>query len=140
MEKLEKCVLKHDSKSNIVRENMRSDIRSMCGLGYPPAVYTQNANECKNRFIKEDVTGQGRQPMKNLLTAVDRIQQEINRQFDEHFLAVIGKGEYRLRQEFVHLGVAETQFYRMTSNHKCSQCHQCSQFSSQGGSVELSKE
>ena len=105
-----------DHKSDVIRDTMRADIRSMCGLGFPPAVYTQNANECKNRFVKEDVTEQGLQPMKNLVTAIEKIGHEINRQFDEQFLAVIGKGEYRLVDKYSHLGVEETSFYRMTTN------------------------
>ena len=33
-----------NSKAKVIRECARSDVRSMCGLGYPPTTYTQNAN------------------------------------------------------------------------------------------------
>ena len=36
---------------------MRADIRSMCGLGFPPTTYSQNASECLNRYVKENAKG-----------------------------------------------------------------------------------
>lgn len=33
---------------------MTTDLRTMCGLGYPPSMYNQNANECGNSVIKRD--------------------------------------------------------------------------------------
>ena len=35
----------------------RADIRSMCGLGFPPTTYSQNASECLNRYVKENAKG-----------------------------------------------------------------------------------
>ena len=46
------CFLKE--KADVIRETAKADVRSMCGLGYPPKVYTQNANECMNQLIKAE--------------------------------------------------------------------------------------
>ena len=34
---------------------MNAELRSLCGLGYPLKPYTQNANECINNVIKQDI-------------------------------------------------------------------------------------
>lgn len=34
---------------------MTADLRTMCGLGYPPSMNNQNANECGNSVIKRDI-------------------------------------------------------------------------------------
>ena len=44
-------------KADVIRETAKADIRSVCGLGYPPKVYAQNANECMNRLIKAEERG-----------------------------------------------------------------------------------
>ena len=44
-----------------INDSMRADIRSMCGLGFPPVTYTQNASECLNRYV-------GNLPTDNLIT------------------------------------------------------------------------
>lgn len=33
-----------EEKADVIRDTAKADIRSVCGLGYPPKVYTQNAN------------------------------------------------------------------------------------------------
>ena len=71
------------AKANVIREAARSDIRSMRGLGYPPTVYTQNANECMNCLIKaEDPKFSKKQVA--LLPYIERIRAEIKRQQDKH--------------------------------------------------------
>lgn len=41
-------------KAEIIRESATADIRSMCGLGFSPKVYTQNTSECMNRLVKAE--------------------------------------------------------------------------------------
>lgn len=41
-------------KADVIRNCCTADIRSMCGLGFPPKVYTQNASECMNRLVKTE--------------------------------------------------------------------------------------
>ena len=40
--------------ADVIKDSMRADIRSMCGLGFPPTTYSQNAIECLNRYVKEN--------------------------------------------------------------------------------------
>ena len=40
------------NKFDLIKETMTQDIRSMAGLGFPPDVYNQNANECMNSVLK----------------------------------------------------------------------------------------
>ncbi len=107
-----------DGRSDVLRESCRADVRSICGLGCPPRMYTQNANECMNRVIKQTKPTQYGKKSLTLMEYVEKIKSEVNRQHEEQFLAVIGRGEYRLKEEFKFLAVNETDFYRMTPKQK----------------------
>ena len=107
-----------NGRSDVLRESCRADIRSICGLGCPPRLYTQNANECMNRVIKQTKSTQYGKKSLTLLEYVEKIKSEVNRQHEEQFLAVISRGEYRLKKEFQFLSVNETDFYRMTPKQK----------------------
>ena len=100
-------------KADVIRQCCTADIRSMCGLGFPPKVYTQNASESMNRLVKANdssVTG--------LPASIEHIRREVNRQYNEQFLAVINRGEYKLTDAFSHLGVEEQDFFRMSDQQK----------------------
>ena len=42
-------------KADLIKNCMTADLRAMCGLGYPPSMYNQNANECANSVVKRDL-------------------------------------------------------------------------------------
>lgn len=42
-------------KADLIKNCMMADLRTMCGLGYPPSMYNQNANECANSVVKRDI-------------------------------------------------------------------------------------
>ncbi|CAB3977443.1 Hypothetical predicted protein [Paramuricea clavata] len=105
---------------DVIREAARADVRSVCGLGYPPKVYTQNANECMNRVIKAEENSSYSKKEVSLLPYVERIRNEIKRQQNEQFLAVLGRGQYRVTEEFTFLEVQERNFYSMTDGQKTS--------------------
>ena len=42
-----------EKKASDIKETMTVEIRSLCSLGFPPDVYTQNASESMNRILKE---------------------------------------------------------------------------------------
>ena len=107
-------------KAEVIREAGRANVRSVCGLGYPPKVYTQNANECMNRLIKAEENSSYSKKESSLLPYVERVRNEIKRQQDEQFLAVLGRGQYRLTEEFSFLEVQERNFYSMTDGQKTS--------------------
>ena len=107
-------------KADVIRETAKADIRSVCGLGYTPKVYTQNASECMNRLIKAEDNSNYCKKEPSLLPYVERLRSEIRRQQDEQFLAVFGRGQYQLTQEFSFLQVEEGNFYAMTDIQKKS--------------------
>lgn len=43
-----------EKKASDIKETMTVEIRSLCGLGFPPDVHTQNASESMNRILKEE--------------------------------------------------------------------------------------
>ena len=90
-------------KAEIIRESATADIRSMCGLGFPPKVYTQNASECMNRLVKAEEDSKFAKKAGGLLSAIEQIRTEVKRQNEEQFLAVIGRGEYNLTNDFLFL-------------------------------------
>ena len=42
-------------KLELIKGTMTQNIHSMAGLGFPPEVYNQNANECMNSVLKRDI-------------------------------------------------------------------------------------
>ena len=48
----------NDKKVKRIRSSMTADVRSRCGLGYPPAPFTQNANECMDKVLKQRSAGE----------------------------------------------------------------------------------
>ena len=100
-----------------IKDCMRADMRSMCGLGSPPTTYTQNASECVNRYVKENAKG-SKDVTRSLVDAVKNIESVVKRQFEKQFLAVIGKRTYRLTDEFKFLEVEEREYYQMSSSQK----------------------
>ena len=107
-------------KADVIRETARADIRSVCGLGYPPKAYTQNANECMNRLIKADETPSYSKKEAALLPYIEKIRREIVRQQEDQFLSLIGRGPYQITDEFSFLEVEEQTFYSMTDTQKKS--------------------
>ena len=88
--------------ADVIKDSMRADIRSMCGLGFPPTTYSQNASECLNRYVKENAKG-SEDVTSPLVEVLKNISSVVKRQFDEQFLAVIGKGTYRPAKRFQFL-------------------------------------
>ena len=107
-------------KADAIRETARVDICSVCGLGYPPKAYTQNANESMNRLKKAQETSNYSKQEAALLPYIERIRREIVRQ-QYQFLSVLGSGPYQLTDEFSFLEVEEQKFYSMIVAQKKSQ-------------------
>ena len=73
-----------------------------------------------NRLVKAEEDGKIAKKADGLLSSIERIRAELKRQNDEEFLAVIGRGEYRLTNDFTFLGVEENNFFRATEQQKNS--------------------
>lgn len=103
--------LKH--KADAISPTMNANIRSMVGLGWPPTVYDQNANECMNSVLQREkqLTGK-RKP--SIPEFVCILRATVARQRTEEDLALIGIGELALDDNYKCCGVKETTFYRKT--------------------------
>jgi hypothetical protein len=63
--------IKH--KLELIRKSMTANIRTMAGLGWPPNVYDQNANECINSVLRREKQRVGKKEFARLLQSpVDR--------------------------------------------------------------------
>ena len=99
---------------------MTAEIRSVCGLGFPPKTYTQNGNECINAVIKADILSENKGVKKKLnpYEFVKIVEQSVKRQENEVKLAQIEKGEYQLKPAYQHLMVDENVYWRKTASQK----------------------
>lgn len=106
--------LKH--KLVLVRQTMTADIRAMSGLGWPPAVYDQDPNECMNSVLQREKQRAGKKDLTipefaRLLASV------VRRQRTEEDLALIGVGDQLfLDPDYETYGLKETLFYRKTKD------------------------
>jgi len=107
-------------KAEVIRESATADIHSMCGLGFPPKVYIQNATESMNNLVKAEEDAKFAKKADGLLPSVERIRAEVKRQNDKQFLAVIGRGEYSLTTDFSFVCVEEKNSFRTSEQQKNS--------------------
>lgn len=66
---------------------MTVEVRSLCGLGFPPDVYTQNASESMNRVLKEEDQDSTdlRRKKKTVCDIVERFRKVVKRQEQGQF-------------------------------------------------------
>ncbi len=98
-------------KQQLTRKCMTAEVRKRCGLGDLPSEYNQNANECMNGLLK-----QGMEKKKlSIKETINLIQEQVSSQEERLKLAIIGKGEWNIRQEYKkQLEVTEEKYYRLT--------------------------
>ena len=98
---------------------MNANLRSMCGLGFPPKPYTQNASECINAVMKSDIRqDQGRRKKITAEEFCKCFQNTVETQQEEVKKALYGQGQYSLKAEYAHLQVEETEFWRKSSKQR----------------------
>jgi hypothetical protein len=98
---------------------MSAELRSMCGLGYPPKPYVQNANECINAVVKNDILSDTKRRKKLSADELCKsLQRTVTMQENEVLKALYGQGQYRLKPEYAHLKVDEDKFWRMNRNQR----------------------
>jgi len=68
--------------SSAIRETMTAGVRSVCGLGFPPEVYTQNASAAMNKLVKKEDKDDGSscRKKKTVYCSVERLQKLVERQ------------------------------------------------------------
>ena len=73
-----------------------------------------------NRLVKANEDAKLAKKPDGLLPSIEHIRAEIMRQQDEQFLAVIGRGEYQLTEDFSFLAINEKDFFRMSEKQRVS--------------------
>ncbi|XP_062611131.1 uncharacterized protein LOC134272979 isoform X2 [Saccostrea cucullata] len=101
-------------KADLIKNCMTADLRAMCGLGYPPSMYNQNANECANSVVKRNL----KLEKLSVPDCVTHLQNIIQCQHDETRLALLGRGEYAISNNYKEYTVAEEKYYQMTRQQK----------------------
>ena len=89
-------------------------VREKAGLGCPPHPYYTNSNESMNRAIKEKTQWKKSQ----LPEFLDRMKELVCEQQCELEKAVIGTGEYILKERFKGLEVSQTAWSRMNEDQR----------------------
>ncbi len=98
------------AKCELIRRTMATDVRARAGLGNPPEMYRQQANESINRVVKRDLDG-----TLSLPQCAEHLQNLVQAQQEEVLLAMIGaSSEYVLKPEYVAaVGCKQIDFYQM---------------------------
>ena len=91
-------------KVPIIKATMIKNIREEACLGVPPEPFTTNASETINSVIKSHVEYKKSQ----LTEFIAKL-----RQYLEVGRAVIGRGKYKFKEEYAHLEVEESKWFKM---------------------------
>ena len=93
-----------------MKSSMIKPVRIEAGLGNPPVEYTNNDPESANFLIKHGLHFNAQKPH----GFIEKIKEIVETQQRNDDRAVYGKGLYRLREEFQHLGVDDYQRSKLT--------------------------
>lgn len=93
---------------------MSATVRSQCGLGYPPAAYTQNPNESMNSVLKRITNHQKQSIVDFTASLYDYIQQQQSEAKD----AIANHSKFSLADGYKFLGYEESVFYKKTADQK----------------------
>ena len=94
-------------------------VRQRAGLGFPPEKFTTNRSEQTNRSIQEFVKKEC-----NVMKKVDEfsfcvaLNKLVKMQQQEIEMAIVGKGEYRIRDKFQELNVLPEKWNKMNEKQK----------------------
>ena len=99
--------------ADVVKKSMLASTRRCAGLGgQPTAWYTNNDPESIHHKVKDDKRNQ-----KKNMTIPDfilHLEQEVVMQYHQEELAVIRRGEYRLREQYKFLEIEEDIWFAMS--------------------------
>ena len=97
-----------------VAQFMLQGVRTRAGLGSPPSPYYTNEVESKNKLLKEAVQYKSSQ-LPDFIEKMKNLMQEQRKEIER---AVIGAGEYRLRDQYKCLAVDASKWYKMTADQR----------------------
>jgi hypothetical protein len=92
------------------RNCLTAEVRSLSGLGYPPDVYSQNANECMNSVIKRVAQNK----KMDVIDCIENLRKVVAHQQNMKKLTMISRGELLVTDEFADAMVDEDDFFKMT--------------------------
>ena len=101
-------------KVPVIRNSMIKGVREECGLGSPPATFTTNASESANYMLKHKVNyKQNKLPefLEKYKELVCEQEQEVNK-------ALLGRGKYKLCNEYQSWHVPESKWFPMTTSQR----------------------
>ena len=98
---------------NIV-SGMLKPVRREAGLGNPPSPFTTNASESMNAILKRKVDYKKNE----LHMFINHLKQLADEQENEIERAVIGRGKYRFHEQYRHLEVKESEWFKMNSDQR----------------------
>ena len=101
-------------QKDTMKTSMITSVREKCGLGKPPAEYTQNSNESINSMLKKS-KGVGKLTVKD---TVQLIKSEVEIQEQKIKMALIGRSEWSLAPQYNQSGVSEEVYYKMNPEKK----------------------
>ena len=97
------------AKCELIRRTMAADVRARAGLGNPPELYRQQANESINRVVKRDLLGK-----LSLSQCAEHLQNLVQAQQEEVLSAMMNaSSEYVLKPEYAAAGCKQIEFYQM---------------------------
>ena len=97
------------NKTTTIMRSMMKPVREEAGLGSPSEPFTTNASETVNSIIKSHVSYKPSQ----LVELTEKFKEAIDEHEREMERAVIGRGKFQFREEYQHLRVSETQWFKM---------------------------
>ena len=98
-------------KADIMKSTMLRPVREEAGLGCPPQQFTTNPSEAVNSVIKNQV---GHKPHQ-LIQFVDHLKAVVDGQYREIERAIIGRGKYRFKEQYMFLQISEVRWFKGAS-------------------------
>ena len=109
----------HNHKSADFVNCVISPVRQRAGLGCPPEKFTTNRSEATNNvlqdFVLRESHGKKKMDEHSFASSVEKL---VNIQKEDVELAVVGSGEYKLREEFRYLEVAPSEWSQMRDDQR----------------------
>jgi hypothetical protein len=106
------------NKAKEFAESVISSVRQRAGLGCPPEKFTTNRSERTNGIIQDFIKRDCGKDKVDEYTFVKSLEKLIGMQEQELEMAVLGKGEYKLRDKYSHILVDVQHWDKMTEGQR----------------------
>ena len=108
-----------DHKSDDFVSCVISPVRQRAGLGCPPERFTTNRSETTNNVLQDFVSRESHGKKKvDEYSFASSVEKLVKIQKQDIELAVVGRGEYKLREEFRYLEVTPSEWSRMREDQR----------------------